>query len=99
MAKAKREKQADLPEMEDRAIKPLEEAAVEYAEIRDQRIELNQQEVALKNRVREIMAKHSKIRYAYDGVEIEIVPSGDSVVKVKIAKKKDDAEDDNADDS
>lgn len=41
----------ELPGMENRAIRPLHEAALEYAEIRDKRMALNQQEVALKTRL------------------------------------------------
>jgi Zn/Cd-binding protein ZinT len=92
MAKPKTQ---DLPGMEDRAIKPLQEAALEYAGIRDQRMALNTQEADLKKRVRTLMHKHKpgQTRYAYDGVEIELVPpEGEEGVKVRIKKLKEDGE-------
>lgn len=86
---AKRQRQADLPEMEDRAIKPLEDAAEEYAEIRDERIKLNAQEVKLKKRVRDLMHKHNKTAYRYGGVVIELEPpDGEEKVTVRISKPK-----------
>ena len=87
---AKRPKQETLPTMEDRAIKPLQDAAHEYAEIRDERIALNQREADLKNKVRTLMHKHNKTRYAYEGVEIELLPpDGEEQVKVKVKKPAD----------
>ena len=86
---AKRSKQVNLPEMEDRAIKPLQDAATDYAEIRYERIALNKREATLKKNVLKIMRQHNKVHYAYDGVEIELVaPDVDPDVKVKVAKKK-----------
>ena len=46
----RRAAQADLPSLENLAILALEALAGEYAEIRDQRIALNSQEVDLKSR-------------------------------------------------
>lgn len=84
---AKRAKQGDLPTMEDRAITALEEAAEEYADIRDQRIALNQQEAALKKRVRDLMHKHNKTTYVNGAVEIELeAPTGEETVKVRVKK-------------
>ena len=91
MAKAK---VVDLPGMEDRAIRPLQDAALEYAAIRDERMALNECEATLKARVRDLMHQHNKTRYAYDGVEIELAPpDGEEKVKVRVAKPKGDGAD------
>lgn len=85
-------KAQDLPGMEDRAIKPLEEIAVAYAEIRDQRIALNKEEKSLKDSARRLMHKYGKTVYKHDGVEIRLVPGEEDVkVKVKDAGDDDDA--------
>ena len=73
----------DLPGMEDRAIKPLEEIAIAYAAIRDQRIALNVEEKSLKDSARRLMHKYNKTVYKHDGVEIRLVP-GEEDVKVKV---------------
>jgi hypothetical protein len=87
---AKRQRPADLPGMEDRAIVPLQEAALKYAEIRDERMALNQREAQLKAEVRTLMKRHRKTHYAYDGVEIDILPpEADEIVKVRVRKPKD----------
>jgi hypothetical protein len=94
MAKKAKAKPQDLPGMEDRAIKPLQEAAMEYAEIRDQRISLNTQEAELKKRVRSLMHKHERTHYAYDGVDIELLPpDGEEQVKVRVKKAQADGAD------
>lgn len=46
----KQPRTAWLPGLEDHAIRPLDTAAAEYADIRDQRMELTRQEVDLKAR-------------------------------------------------
>jgi hypothetical protein len=81
-----------LPGMEDHAIPELENIAVEYAEIRDQRMELTKQETELKSSAMKAMKRHGKTLYKHGGVTIQII-SGDEDVKVKIAKPKD-ADDD-----
>lgn len=87
MAKAKNQA---LPGLEDRAIKPLQDAAIEYADIRDARMKLNQQEVDLKAKVRDLMHKHKKKHYAFDGVEITLEPpDGEEKVRVRIKKAQD----------
>ena len=78
-------KQKDLPGLEDRAIKPLEDAAEAYAEIRDERIDLNKQEVALKTRLLKLMHDHGKTVYHRGGVTIQIVAE-EETVKVRIRK-------------
>lgn len=73
--------------IEDSGIPELDQIGIEYAEIRDARIELNRRETDLKARVKGAMHKHKKEVYDYAGVHIEIIP-GEEDVKVKIDKKK-----------
>lgn len=75
--------------MEDRTIRELEDAGVEYAEIRDARIKLTAQEVDLKKRTKALMKKHKKKTYVSSAVDIELVPpGGEEDVKVKLKKPK-----------
>jgi hypothetical protein len=83
-----RPRQQDLPGTEDRAIKPLEEAAQDYATIRDQRMALNAEEVGLKAKLLRLMKKHGKQAYHRDGVSIEIVTE-EETVKVRVKKLED----------
>lgn len=97
MAKTKRRKSAkpapvrrlprtaSLPGLEDHAIKPLDDVAAQYADIRDQRMVLTKDESALKEQTRKLMAKYSKTIYRHNGIEIRIV-AGEDDVKVKIKK-------------
>lgn len=84
---------ADLPGMEDRAIKPLEDIAASYADVRDRRIALNTEEADLKKTALALMHKYGKTVYKHDGIEIHLV-AGEENVKVKIHKDPDNAEDD-----
>jgi hypothetical protein len=86
---------APLPGMEDHAIKPLDDIAAEYAEIRDDRMALTQRERAAKTLARKLMKKYDKTIYRHDGIEITIVP-GEDDVKVRV-KKHEDKDDDQAD--
>lgn len=80
--------QNELPGMEDRKLKDLHDAALEYAEIRDQRMALSAQEVELKTSLLALMHKYKKESYVYDGIEINIVHEEETVkVKVKAAEK------------
>lgn len=82
-------KAADLPGMENRDIPELEELASEYVDIRDERIALNRRESELKKKLRAAMKQHNRVRYANDGVEIELIPpAGEDDVKVKVKKPK-----------
>lgn len=84
MAKG-RPKQKTLPTMEDRAIQPLQDAAHEYASVRDERMDLNQREHKLKEKVLGLMRKHGKQRYRFQEIDIEVV-SEEETVKVRIGK-------------
>lgn len=91
-AKAAKKKQEDLPGMEDRQLDDLEQAATSYAGIRDQRMELNKEEIELKGTLLTLMKKHGKETYKHDGIEINIVHE-EETVKVKVAKEKEEEED------
>lgn len=79
----KRPRQQDL--IDDRAIKPLEDIAESYADVRDRRMELNKEEAELKQHALQLMHKYDKTIYRRNGVEIRIVP-GEDDVKVRIKK-------------
>ena len=82
-----RPRQKSLPGMESTALKDLEDAAHEYADVRDERIELNQREANLKDKLMKLMRKHGKKDYAHAEVEIHLIPEGETV-RVKIHKDK-----------
>ena len=73
--------------MENREVKELNEAALEYAEIRDQRQQLTLQEVGLKAKVLNLMHKRKMSDYVFEGIEIHVVLE-EETVKVKVPKKK-----------
>lgn len=85
---AKRGTTADLPGMEDRAIKDLEKAALTYDKIKKARMKLTEEEVEAKGKVRELMNKHNRKHYAYGGIEITLEPP-DGIEKVKVKIKAD----------
>jgi hypothetical protein len=76
-------KQKRLPTMEDNKLADLEAAAERYAEIRDRRMALTDEEVGLKASLLTIMKRHSKVSYKRDGIEVNIVVK-DETVRVKI---------------
>lgn len=63
----------------------LHEAAIKYAEIRDERMRLNGEEVELKAELLKLMKKHKKETYSYMGVVIDVVHEEEDV-KVKVKK-------------
>lgn len=75
-----------LPGMQDPEIEELEDAAREYANIRDDRVLLLGKEVELKEELLGMMKKHGKTVYIHDGVEIKLVHEKESV-KVKVVKE------------
>lgn len=91
-----RPRQQDLPGTEDRTIQQLEEVATSYADVRDRRMALNQEEHELKGTALTLMRKYGKTIYKRDGIEIRIVERDDDV-KVKILKDDDDADHDGDD--
>jgi hypothetical protein len=78
-------KQADLPGMENRELKDIEDAARRYAGIRDKRMSLNEQEVKLKDLLLGLLKKHNKREYRRDGIEVWIKVE-EETVKVKISE-------------
>lgn len=84
MAKSKQE---NLPGMEDRTIKALEEKALEYADVRDQRMELSTSEHALKSELLVLMKNAKKTKYVRDGIEVSLVVEHETV-KVRVKKEK-----------
>ena len=71
--------------MEDSAIAALEVAAEHYADIRDRRMKLTEEEHDLKGEVLTLMRQHHKTSYAHAGVLITVVP-GEDDVKVRVRK-------------
>jgi len=84
---ASRGKQNRLPGMEDAEIEELEDAAKDYASLRDDRMHLLSKEVEMKDNLLALMKKHGKLTYTHDGVEVRIVHENEKV-KVKIKKEK-----------
>ena len=82
----KKPRQARLPQMEDPAIEELENKAEEYADIRDQRMELTPVETKLKNELLGLMKKYKKTSYNHDGYEIKVVVESEKV-RVRIKKE------------
>jgi len=78
-------KQQDLPGMEDRALKPLENLAEQYADVRDQWMELTRQEVQMSADLLALMHKYEKTEYHHGEVHIWVKVT-DEKVKVKIGE-------------
>ena len=74
-----------LPGLEDARIKPLEDLAAAYADVRDRRIELNREESELKQTAIKLMHRHGKAIYRRDGIEIRLV-DGEEDIKVRVKK-------------
>jgi hypothetical protein len=89
---ARRPRAAALPGLEDHAIKPLEDCAEAYANIRDERMALTIRERDLKVATLKLMRKYDKTIYRHAGVEIVLV-TGEDDVKVKVKRAEDEDED------
>jgi hypothetical protein len=86
-----RPRQPDLPGTEDRRLQPLDDLAAAYAEVRDRRMALTDEEGALKARAIALMHQFDKTIYKHDGIEIRLVAGAENVkVKVKGHKATDD---------
>src|ERR1035438_8809714 len=83
-------RQDRLPGMADAKIQALHNAAMDYADIRDQRQALTKQEVDLKQKLITLMHSHKKEVYDYNGVHIELIVE-EETVKVRV-KSPEDAE-------
>jgi hypothetical protein len=82
---AGRPRDRDLPGMEDHGIPALEEVAAAYADVRDRRMALTEEEADLKQTALALMRQYDKTVYRHEGIEIRIV-AGEDDVKVKIRK-------------
>ena len=73
-----------LPGMEDAAIEVLEEKALQYADVRDSRISLSQQEGELKGELLTLMKAQKREHYEHGNIVIDVVHEKENVkVKVK----------------
>jgi hypothetical protein len=68
--KVNRPRQAKLPTMEDDKIDKLEDLAMDYAAVRDQRQALTAQEVPAKDALLKEMKKLGRMTYKRDGISI-----------------------------
>jgi hypothetical protein len=73
-----------LPGMEDNKIEVLEEIALQYADVRDDRIGLSQKEGELKGKLLDLMKAQKREHYQRGNIKIDIVHEKENVkVKVK----------------
>ena len=87
----RRPRPTPLPGLEDTAIQALDDAALMYAELRDERLELGVREAAHKARALALMKKHGRTSYRHAGVEISVIAGADELrVKIKRAEDDDD---------
>ena len=84
---AKKGRQKRLPGMADAKLEALHNAALSYAEVRDQRQALTKQEVDLKGSLLTLMHKSKKDHYEYNGVTVDLVAEKETV-KVRVKKAK-----------
>jgi hypothetical protein len=87
-----KQKQEDLPGMEERKIPDLHKAATAYAGIRDERQELSLREVEAKQKLLDLMHKHEKEEYNFDGIRNWIEHESETV-KVRVKAKEEEDED------
>ena len=79
-------RQNQLPTMENAAIKAIEDAAYDYAEIRDQRQALTAQEVSLKTELLLLMHKEGKTEYRRNGIYVKVEVEKEKV-KVRVTEE------------
>jgi len=82
----KKPRQARLPQMEDPEIEELESSAEDYADIRDQRMELTKEETRLKGELLGLMEKHGRTSYVHEGYDIKVIVESKKL-KVRIKKE------------
>lgn len=75
-------KQSRLPGTEDGLIKELVDAADEYVEARDTRMDWNKTEVGKKENLLKLMHKHNLKKYSYEGRKITITDVVKEEIKV-----------------
>jgi len=70
--------------MEDTAIKAIENAALDYVEVRDQRQKLTAQESSLKQELLTLMHREKKTEYRRNGFSVKVIVEKEKVqVRVK----------------
>jgi len=88
-ARKPRPKQGQLPGLEDPKIPAIDEAADNYAEVRDERMELTKTEVTRRDTLLRLMQENGLETYRYDGRVVKVVKSE---IKVKVVAAKDAAD-------
>ena len=87
MPRAKKiERQEQLPGVENAAIKEIEDAALDYAEGRDARMEATKKEVDLKKRIIDAMHAAKKTEYKRGDIEVKLTVEKEKV-KVRVKKE------------
>jgi hypothetical protein len=87
----KKPRQTSLPGMENRKIAELQRTALDYADVRDQRMELSKQESDLKKELLGMMHTHKMEHYEYGNVIVDVVHE-EETVKVKVKAENEEAE-------
>jgi tryptophanyl-tRNA synthetase len=86
-------RQKTLPTMKDRKIEALEDAALAYAEVRDERMELSKSEVDKKSDLMALMHQHKKKSYHRGNIHIDLIVEKEKIrVKVKATDLDDEVE-------
>ena len=85
-APARKPRQPRLPQMEDAEIEEIEGSAENYADIRDQRMELTKEETRLKTELLGLMKKYGKTSYVHDGYDVKVIVESEKL-KVRIKKE------------
>jgi hypothetical protein len=94
--KRKIPRQTSIPGIGDEKIAAIENAALDYAEIRDQRQELTKQEVDLKKKLLDLMHAKKLTEYKRNGISVKVVLEQENVkVRVKSEDELDDTPADN----
>ncbi len=80
-----RNKTTPLPGMERKGIKEIEQAADEYAELRDERMAILKKEVEAKTQLINLMKKNNQAVYEFeeDGELVTVTLKSEEKVKVK----------------
>lgn len=86
-------RQASIPGMEDKAISAIENAAMDYAEIRDERQDLSKQEGELKQKLMDLMHKANKTEYKRNGIRVWIEVK-EETVKVRVKQDSEEKDED-----
>ena len=84
-----------LPQLEDKAIQEIEDAAESYADLRDDRIRMLAKEVGAQTALLDVMEKHKRLVYKRNGITAR-VKTGKNKVQVEIDKPEDELEGEDA---